>query len=46
MEGWLKDGVITPGSFEVYEGLDADKINAVYDNYRDGKAQGKVHIRP
>lgn len=42
---WLKEGSISPGRFKVMDGLDADKVNAALDSYRDGSGF-KVHIRP
>lgn len=44
--GWLESGVITPLCFKVLNGLDADKVNAIYDNYAQGRSQSKVHVLP
>ncbi|GIC89452.1 zinc-binding alcohol dehydrogenase family protein [Aspergillus udagawae] len=43
--GWLKEGVIRPSEFRVVEGLDADKINAALDEYRDMGGM-KVQVHP
>lgn len=46
MPGWTEKGELRPLGYEVVEGLDAENINGAYDNYRDGKVQGKVHDHP
>lgn len=46
LPGWLEDGRVKPLSYEVIHGLDAARVNEVYDNYRDGKPQRKVHVHP
>jgi hypothetical protein len=33
-------------SFQVVEGLDADKVNRELDKYRDGEAVLKIHVHP
>lgn len=43
---WIDSGVVTPLECTVVRGLDAATANSVMDNYRDGKAQSKVHIHP
>ena len=43
---WIDSGVVTPLEYKVVEDLNAAAVNATYDNYRDGKVQGKVHIHP
>ena len=42
---WLENGKITPVKYKVIEGLDADKINAALDEYRDGKGGVRYHVR-
>lgn len=44
--GYLQDGKIIPLAFQVIEGLDAEKINGVLDEIRDGQAVLKVHVHP
>lgn len=46
MPEWLESGAVSPLDYKVIEGLNADKVNAVYDNYRDGMPQSKVHVHP
>ena len=42
---WLAEKKITAVPWEVLEGLDPAKVNAVLDGYRDGKAPSKqVHV--
>jgi NADPH2:quinone reductase len=38
-------GTISPTSFSVLEGLDADTVNAALDGYRDGTSKEKPQIR-
>jgi NADPH2:quinone reductase len=42
---WLESGKITPVKYNVIEGLDADKVNAALDKYRDGKGGARYHVR-
>ncbi|GKT46339.1 dehydrogenase azaJ [Colletotrichum spaethianum] len=42
---WLKEGHLSPMSFEVIKGLDADAVNKSLDQYRDGKGL-KANIHP
>lgn len=45
LPGWLESGAIKALDWDVIEGLDVAKINAVWDLYRDGKAPPKqVHV--
>ncbi|KAI9709940.1 MAG: hypothetical protein M1820_003018 [Bogoriella megaspora] len=46
LPGWLENGVVQPGDFEVVEGLDAEKVDGYLDGYRDGKAVPKVSVHP
>jgi len=41
---WLESGEIKILKYQVVEGLDAEKINAVLDGYRDGKGY-RWHVR-
>jgi NADPH:quinone reductase len=41
---WLVDGKIKPTPYVVERGLDADKVNAVLDKYRDGERVTKTHF--
>ncbi|KAF9774651.1 hypothetical protein IL306_007321 [Fusarium sp. DS 682] len=42
---WLKEGKLHPSSFGIVQGLDADAVNKVLDDYRDGKGM-KMNIHP
>ncbi|KAF2119477.1 putative alcohol dehydrogenase [Lophiotrema nucula] len=42
---YLKDGQIVPVPYVVEEGLDADKVNALLDRYRDGKPVTQTQFR-
>ena len=42
---YLEDGKIRPLRYVVEYGLDADKVNAVLDRYRDGKPVTQTHFR-
>lgn len=42
----LDTGAIVPLDYQVVEGLDVDKVNAVYDQYAAGRAQSKIHVHP
>lgn len=45
LPGWLESGKVEALDWDVIDGLDADKINAVWDLYKDGKAPPKqVHV--
>jgi NADPH2:quinone reductase len=44
--GYLQKGKIIPLAFQVVEGLDAETINQLLDEHRDGKAVLKVHVHP
>ena len=41
---WLDEGRIKSLGYEVMPGLDAARVNEVYDNYRDGIEKIKVHV--
>ncbi|KAL5339393.1 GroES-like protein [Aspergillus crustosus] len=43
---WIGEGKLKPLDYVVIEGLDADKVNAVMDEYRDGGAPRKAHVHP
>ena len=43
---WLEKGLIKPSEFEVVEGLDAEKVDAFLNGYRDGKAVAKASVHP
>ena len=43
---WFENGDLVPLDYQVIDGLDVMKVNAVYDNYAVGKPQGKVHVHP
>jgi len=38
-------GAISPTSFSMLEGLEAEGVNAALDGYRDGTSQSKPQIR-
>ncbi|KZL86046.1 hypothetical protein CI238_08059 [Colletotrichum incanum] len=42
---WFKEGHLSPISFEIIKGLDADAVNKALDQYRIGKGS-KVNIHP
>jgi NADPH2:quinone reductase len=43
----IESGKIKPLSFQVVKnGLDADNVNKVLDDYKDGKNPGKWHVHP
>lgn len=44
--GLIEKGVLRPTPYQVIKGLDADKLNEVFDQYRDSKypARPNVHI--
>ncbi|EHL02191.1 GroES-like protein [Glarea lozoyensis ATCC 20868] len=42
---WLKDGKISSSKYKVVKGLDADVVNKVLDDYRDGKGE-KTNVHP
>jgi|TARA_R110002003_G_scaffold130_8_gene12216 NADPH2:quinone reductase len=42
---WLVNGKIRPTQYVTVKGLDADKVNEVLDEYRDGKAVVQTHCR-
>lgn len=47
LPGWIKTGKITPLDYKVVEdGLDVGNVNAVLDDYRDGKYPGRHHVHP
>lgn len=41
----LESGKLKPAKYKVIEGLDADKVNAALDEYRDGKGGARYHVR-
>jgi NADPH:quinone reductase len=44
---WMESGKIKPLDFKVVEeGLTANGVNKVLDDYRDGKNSGKWHVHP
>jgi NADPH2:quinone reductase len=42
---WLESGQVKPLPYTVIEGLDADKVNAALDQYRDGKGSERFHVK-
>jgi NADPH2:quinone reductase len=42
---WLKHGKIKSSNYKVVKGLDADAVNKVLDDYRDGKG-AKTNVHP
>lgn len=42
---WIGNGTIKPTKYKVIDGLDATKINAALDEYRDGKGGARYHVR-
>jgi NADPH2:quinone reductase len=42
---WIGNGTIKPTKFKVIDGLDATKVNAALDEYRDGKGGARYHVR-
>lgn len=45
LEAYLREGKIVPLKYEVFEGLDAEKVNETLDRYRDGKRVVQTHFR-
>lgn len=43
--GYLRDGSLVPLKYEVIDGLDEDKVNALLDRYRDGDRVVQTHFR-
>ena len=43
---YLESGKIIPLSFQVVDGLDAEKVNQELDKYKDGKAVQQIHVHP
>jgi hypothetical protein len=44
---WVESGKIRPLDFQVVEGgLNAEGVNKVLDDYRDGKNPGKWNVHP
>lgn len=41
---WIEEGRLKPTTFSVIDGLDAEKVNAAFDAYRDGRAPVKPHV--
>jgi NADPH2:quinone reductase len=47
LPGWVESGKIKPLDFQVVEGgLNAEGVNKVLDNYKDGKDPGKWNVHP
>jgi NADPH2:quinone reductase len=47
MPGWIERHEVKPLGFKVVEGgLNADAVNEVLNDYRDGKNPGKWHVHP
>ncbi|RAQ66137.1 zinc-binding dehydrogenase family oxidoreductase [Aspergillus flavus] len=44
--GWIEKGQLKPLDFRVIEGLDVVKVNALLDDYRDGRTATKTHVHP
>jgi NADPH2:quinone reductase len=44
--GYLESGKIIPLSFQVVDGLDAEKVNQQLDKHRDGDVVQKIHVHP
>ena len=44
LPGYLNEGRIKPLEYTVVEGLEANKVNAVLDRYRDGERVTKTHV--
>lgn len=42
---WLETGLVKPLPYKVIEGLDADKVNAALDQYRDGTGADRCHVK-
>ena len=42
---WLESGQVKPLPYTVIEGLDADKVNAALDQYRDGTGSVRYHVK-
>lgn len=42
---WLESGQVKPSPYTVIEGLDADKVNAALDQYRDGTGSVRYHVK-
>ena len=44
---WIESGKIEPTPYkDLGHGLDADAVNKVFDDYRDGRNPGRYHIHP
>jgi NADPH:quinone reductase-like Zn-dependent oxidoreductase len=43
---WIGSGIVRALDAVVVEGLDADAVNGVLDEYRDGKVVRKTHVHP
>ena len=43
---YLESGKIIPLSFQVIEGLDAEKVNQELDKHRDGQVSQQIHVHP
>lgn len=47
LPGWIESGKVKPLDFRVVDGgLNAEGVNKVLDDYRDGEYPGKWHIHP
>jgi NADPH2:quinone reductase len=46
LPGWLVDGTVQAQPYAIIDGLDAEKVNALLDAYRDGKPTTRTLIRP
>lgn len=42
---WLESGQVKAMPYTVIEGLDADKVNAALDQYRDGTGSERYHVK-
>lgn len=42
---WLESGQVRPLPYTVIEGLNADKVNAALDQYRDGTGSERFHVK-
>lgn len=42
---WLENGLIKPLAYKIIPGLDAVKVNAALDEYRDGKGGVRYHVQ-
>jgi NADPH2:quinone reductase len=45
LPGLLESGNLKPAAYKIIEGLDADKVNAALDEYRDGRGGARYHVR-